>query len=129
MKYNTFRILILWLGRKSMRAKKKVLIPTKVRATSDIDPPYCLKILLGISQMYRKKRTSTPRMRYPYGFLYFELERNKKYIAKIELARTKTKTSFRKPIERTLMTSKTLKLAVVMGWKKNITLMIKEIIR
>ncbi|GEN72073.1 hypothetical protein CLA01_21450 [Chryseobacterium lathyri] len=55
-----------------------VLSPTKAKATSDIEPPYWLKILFGMSRMYRKNSTKTPKIIYPYGLLYFELDRNKK---------------------------------------------------
>jgi hypothetical protein len=77
-KYRTFRILILFEGRKSIKPNKMVLSPTKAKATSDIEPPYWLKILFGMSRMYRKNSTKTPKIIYPYGLLYFELDRNKK---------------------------------------------------
>jgi hypothetical protein len=45
------------------------------------------------------------------------------------LAKIKTKASLRTPTKIIFKISNTPKLAVVMGWKKNTILMIKEMIR
>jgi len=47
MKYRILRNCILYLGKKSRRAKQKALNPKKAKAISGRTPPYCAKILLG----------------------------------------------------------------------------------
>jgi len=51
----------------------------------------------------------------PYGFLYFEFDKNKKYSARKGQVKINTKESFIIPITKTFNISKNPKLAVVMG--------------
>ncbi|WP_228372252.1 hypothetical protein [Chryseobacterium gregarium] len=78
MKYKMFLIFSRFSGKKNISPKKMIFKPVNANAISAIEPPYCLKMLFGRRSIYRKKSINNPKMICPYGFLYFELDKNRK---------------------------------------------------
>ena len=85
-----------YLGRNNNKPNNVVLIAMKANPISGKTPPYSLRIVLK-NLTYIKRETNNPKMMQPYGFRYFELEINIKYIHKKALATTKTKKSDNNP--------------------------------
>jgi len=106
--------LFFHFGKKRNKANRAVFIPIKIRIILGSAPPYSSKILLP-EATYRNNAVNNPKIIYPEGLLYFELETKIRYSQRKIPAIIKTKKSDTNPKVKILKLSKAVKELCVIG--------------
>ena len=97
--------MLLYFGRNNNNPNSSVLSPMKAIPISGKAPPYSFKIVFP-KATYKNKLTSKPKIIYPVGFRYFELDIKIKYNHSKPPKTVKTKKSESIPNVKILIVSK-----------------------